>query len=338
MKFRQSYNIKDSGVSYIWALLIPQLVIIIFSAIAANIAVSAGLTEEQVNTNVVIICLSLLVSQLCFAGVFLIYSRVKRINFVTASKVRFKFNIWKLLIVIAVAAGLLFGFNQFISLVDFCIVKTTGINGSALSLNINNFGVFVLAVLLYALIPAVVEEFLFRGLIYNGIRSKYSEKKAILISALMFMLIHMSINQSIYQFVLGVVLCLIVYFTGSIFYSMVAHFVNNFLIVLVTYIQTSRGIESVTKMSWSAWEVVIAIAIMLATVALITTIFYLWYKKAPPAKEEKAVVTVDDKVKAAEGLGEYELRAMNPSTISPKAWLWIGVGVGGLLWIVSLFM
>ena len=56
-----------------------------------------------------------------------------------------------------------------------------------------------LNLLIIALLPAVVEEFIFRGLIFNGYKRR-NPFMAILLSAALFGLIHMNINQFSYAF------------------------------------------------------------------------------------------------------------------------------------------
>lgn len=82
------------------------------------------------------------------------------------------------------------------------------------------------SLLLMALMPAVSEEFIFRGIFYHAYR-----EKGVLMGALgcgvVFGLAHMNFNQFCYAFVLGVAFCFLVEATGSIFSSMTAHFVIN---------------------------------------------------------------------------------------------------------------
>ena len=64
------------------------------------------------------------------------------------------------------------------------------------------------AMIAVAIMPALIEEVLFRGIIYRGISDK---KIAIFISAITFALLHMNFNQMCYAFVMGlffaVILC-----------------------------------------------------------------------------------------------------------------------------------
>lgn len=85
-----------------------------------------------------------------------------------------------------------------------------------------------------AIIPAFVEELLFRGLILSQIKP-YSTLGAILISAILFGLMHQTTFQFFYTTVLGVILAVVRIKTGSIWPCILVHFFNNFISVMQSY-------------------------------------------------------------------------------------------------------
>lgn len=89
-----------------------------------------------------------------------------------------------------------------------------------------------LVVLVIAVMPAIGEELMFRGLIYGSLRSKFNAGRAILISSLIFGLFHMSLVKLIPTALLGACLAIVVEKGGSIFVSMLLHFINNFISVI----------------------------------------------------------------------------------------------------------
>ena len=105
---------------------------------------------------------------------------------------------------------------------------------------------FLLNLLIMAVIPAVVEELIYREIFYHA----YREKGVILgavASAIVFGMIHRNLNQFFYAAVLGVVFCFLVEITGSIYASMTAHFVINGWSVLMMALQ-----EPVQELAGSA--------------------------------------------------------------------------------------
>ena len=95
--------------------------------------------------------------------------------------------------------------------------------------------VVVLMFISTAIIPAFVEELLFRGVVLSSIRP-YSEGGAILISAILFGFMHQTPFQLFYATAIGVILGIIRVQTGSIWIGVLVHFFNNFLSVIQTYL------------------------------------------------------------------------------------------------------
>lgn len=97
--------------------------------------------------------------------------------------------------------------------------------------------------LIIAVIPAVAEELIYRGVFYHA----YREKGVILgavASAIVFGVMHRNLNQFFYAAVLGVIFCILVEITGSIYASMAAHFAINGWNVLLMAIQ--KPLENMT--------------------------------------------------------------------------------------------
>ncbi|MDD6797900.1 MAG: type II CAAX endopeptidase family protein [Clostridia bacterium] len=94
---------------------------------------------------------------------------------------------------------------------------------------------FVVQLIIMALIPGIVEEFIFRGLIYHSHR-KNGILGAALLSALCFAMLHLNFNQFNYALILGVALALIVESTSSLYSSMLAHTaLNSFSIIMINF-------------------------------------------------------------------------------------------------------
>ena len=89
---------------------------------------------------------------------------------------------------------------------------------------------FVLAIISHALVPAILEELLFR---YLPIRllSGRSERVAVFSSAFFFAMIHHDLFSIPYAFAAGIVFMAIDLATGSIIPSILIHFINNALSV-----------------------------------------------------------------------------------------------------------
>ena len=84
----------------------------------------------------------------------------------------------------------------------------------------------LLLALTFAALPAAVEEFFFRGVIYNKLKT-YSRPVGIVVSAILFALLHFDAPLLPVYIFAGVILGWVFSLTGSLFPSMILHFVFN---------------------------------------------------------------------------------------------------------------
>ena len=93
--------------------------------------------------------------------------------------------------------------------------------------------IFVFAIIIMGIIPAFTEELFFRGLVLDGFVKNYSKKKAILISALLFGLVHLNPWQFLGAFIIGIFAAWICINTNSIILCIYVHLFNNVLYTTV---------------------------------------------------------------------------------------------------------
>ena len=166
---------------------------------------------------------------------------------------------------------------------------TSMINGNAVegTLEIIETNPLWLNIVMIALIPACAEEFIFRGLIF-GAYKKRNPFVGILLSAFLFGLLHLNVNQLSYAFVLGVVLGFMAYATGSIIPSIVMHFTINANSVVVAHLSNNllkdmgnvgeQSAGSVTNSgSAGLMETLIAMLSVLLIVAVATSLAVLLF-------------------------------------------------------------
>ncbi|MCB9358007.1 MAG: CPBP family intramembrane metalloprotease [Calditrichaeota bacterium] len=89
------------------------------------------------------------------------------------------------------------------------------------------------AIAIIALIPAVVEEHLCRGLMLRGLERETGKWSAILLVAAVFAILHLNPYRLLPTFALGVLLGYLAVRTGSIYPAILGHFVNNAFSALV---------------------------------------------------------------------------------------------------------
>ena len=102
-----------------------------------------------------------------------------------------------------------------------------------------------LNILYIAILPPLVEAFIFRGVLFQGFRNCGLFKTAFF-TALMFGLAHGNLNQFMYAFAIGLFLAYLVEASGSVYASMLAHAIINGTTVFLMYLETHLP-ENVTS-------------------------------------------------------------------------------------------
>lgn len=138
-----------------------------------------------------------------------------------------------------------------------------------------------------AVVPAVLEEFMFRG-VFAGYYREKGILTAALLSGLVFGLFHLNFNQFGYAFALGVAFALLLEGTGSIFYGMFAHFLINGFSVIITALSDKilplTGEESIAAVAESmTTETLVNTFCVYAVIAAVSTCLagavYIWIVK-----------------------------------------------------------
>ena len=89
--------------------------------------------------------------------------------------------------------------------------------------------------LLSCILPGFCEEFLHRGIMLNAGKKCGNTRYILIISSILFGLMHLNINQFFYATILGFLMGYVSIISGSIFPSMIIHFMNNFLNTYIYY-------------------------------------------------------------------------------------------------------
>jgi uncharacterized protein len=104
--------------------------------------------------------------------------------------------------------------------------------------------VFVLNFITVALLPAIAEEWLFRGTLQKLLSERLSIHVAVLVSSVLFSLVHAEFSGFLPRILLGVFLGYLFYYSGSLWVSIFAHLVNNGAQVILMYLN-SLGIYKI---------------------------------------------------------------------------------------------
>ncbi len=170
--------------------------------------------------------------------------------------------------------------------------------GGASSGGTGNYSVgnFFLQLFLVAFLPAVCEEFLHRGILLQGIKH-IGFKKAIVLSSLLFALLHFNIQQVAYAFVIGLILGFVSVVSKNIYPAMIIHFVNNGIATYLDFAE-QRGwvfgdildaLQSFLSSNQPAIIFIVVTLVMLVVVTLLCWLIWLLYKQSIIRKVNKAI-------------------------------------------------
>lgn len=124
---------------------------------------------------------------------------------------------------------------------------------------------FVAVTFVMAVIPAVVEEFFFRGALQRLLKTWLkSTFWAIVISSAIFSFIHFEIFSFVPRFVMSCIMGALFALTGSIWAGILYHFVNNFVSCLFYFLYNSNYIAQAESEVYSqeVWLIALSIAIL----------------------------------------------------------------------------
>lgn len=103
-------------------------------------------------------------------------------------------------------------------------------------LGVSSYSGLALNLLVMAAIPALGEELFFRGILQTVLSEKLNRHLAVWITAFIFSAIHFQFYGFLPRLLLGAALGYLFLFSGSIWASIVAHFINNALAVILFFL------------------------------------------------------------------------------------------------------
>ena len=143
-------------------------------------------------------------------------------------------------------------------------------------LDTDTWGGLIANLVVVALIAAVGEELTFRGVLQPWlVKVCRNPHVGIVLGAVVFSAIHMQFYGFVPRFVLGLMLGYLAYVSGSLWPSMLLHFINNGTTVVLMFL-VQKGIVDINVEEFGSTNLVITILSALATIALMV---YAWKKQ-----------------------------------------------------------
>ena len=139
---------------------------------------------------------------------------------------------------------------------------------------LSNSGELLIAILVIAILPAIGEEIVFRGLIQNELyRGTRNVHLSIWIAAMLFSAIHFQFYGFVPRLLLGALFGYLYYWSGNLWLAIFGHFINNGASVVAMYYYQQGAFE----FDMESQEALPLPAVLLSA-ALTTGLLYFFYK------------------------------------------------------------
>ncbi|HEY9001800.1 MAG TPA: CPBP family intramembrane glutamic endopeptidase [Mucilaginibacter sp.] len=143
----------------------------------------------------------------------------------------------------------------------------------------NSFSAMIFNLLFIGLLTAIVEEVLFRGCLQTiFVRWTKSKHAAVWIVAILFSAFHMEFFGFLPRLFLGVLFGYFTAWSGSVWPSVWAHFVNNGTIVVITYLASQKMVNVDVNDEHMFSNVIYAVSLVI-TIALLYFYHYIAVKR-----------------------------------------------------------
>lgn len=216
-------RLNESGMTFTLSAVMPIVLAAVLALVLSGIEGAAQTDWYRY--------LSYLLPQLCFAIALAVYfKRTKQPLKETYAGCKWQY----FALAIALQFGLLFSLSELNGLFIGFLEGFGYHAGESALPNLDGGGIY-LALLVIALLPAVMEETVFRGLLTRNMHAaQWGIVPTVLISGALFSIMHGSPEQTIYQFICGVCFALVAVRSGSVLPTIVSHFLNNAVVLILT--------------------------------------------------------------------------------------------------------
>lgn len=151
-----------------------------------------------------------------------------------------------------------------------------------------NYEFLLKELLLTCILPAICEEFLHRGVVLFAGKKVKNTRFCLILSSILFGLVHLNINQFFYAAILGILIGYVGLVADSIIPCMIIHFMNNFLGTFIYYgakleWPIASIIQNVTNYIYS--NAVTLLVVMFTSIPLLLLVYKLLVNRL---KQERA--------------------------------------------------
>lgn len=236
---KSRFNQKDVGALFAFAVL-ATILVNLFMVFVAQIF---GVPTDNYAFNIVFTA----INTLAIGSVAFVYAAISKTNVITAIKLKAAPPLahvgWGCLATVFLIATML-PLNMWISK----LIVALGLPNPAVNLEMDVASLVIFA----AILPSFCEEVVFRGAIAGALENNKNKLASLAIAGGLFSIFHMNPAQTVHQFVLGALLALMYYRSGSVWTTVILHLFNNIAVVVMSVVLGDNAINAFVEQN-SVW-------------------------------------------------------------------------------------
>lgn len=125
-----------------------------------------------------------------------------------------------------------------LSPIAFCLLFHIPLIGMGVRYSVNHSSYFWILLISEGIVGPIMEEYLFRGVVYHQLKELYSKKQAMIFCTVIFAVFHDNLLQMVFAFLLGTILILLYEKYQDIKIPILFHCITNFVSLLcIPYLQ-----------------------------------------------------------------------------------------------------
>ena len=269
---REKFNIAESGSLFISALFAMSVISVLLGFFSTSIY-WGGLSLLN--------WLAYALNPLAIIVTLVIFAKIRRVNFLTASGLKSKVNYKQMLLTPFITVASLVAFLPLATMFAD-LLFLAGYSGGVAVPTSAELGPYFLSIFVIAAMPAIAEELLMRGAVLKGLNDK-GVFFGVFISAFLFSFMHQNPLQTVYQFCFGAVLATMAVHSNSTAPTILTHFFNNFISLTI-----SSFAPTFLSFGYGNYNYLIYFAMFIGGMIVLVLLLLLFYK----AKHKKTTDTV----------------------------------------------
>lgn len=221
---------------------LASFLFIVFNAIFLFVY---GLLPKSMRQQTAVYYLASFLLEGMFGVTSVVVAMSQNISIFTETKMNKKINGKMILLGLAISLICLIGFGN-VTTTFLSFLEILGYKSILSTTTIDTFGKYIIYVIISCLAPAFFEELLFRGVITSGLKER-GQKVALFVSALIFTFMHGNAEQTIHQFIVGLVIGYIFLKSENLWLGIIVHFFNNFTSVTIMFVSNLLSSKNITN-------------------------------------------------------------------------------------------